>query len=149
MGKRKRLRAEQLKEARKSCAYAVLRNCPLSARKVRLVADTVRGVEVNRALGVLRYTERNSAPYLRKLVLSAVSNWRAKNEQSDIDDADLIVKTIMVGEGRTLKRMQPRAQGRGGRILKRSCHVYVEIAARLAEAEAVVLEKQEVQPVTE
>ncbi len=149
MGKRKSERAKQLKEARKERSYAVLRNCPLSAQKVRLVADTVRGVDVNRALGILRYTERNSAPYLRKLLLSALDNWKEKNEGADLDGASLVVKTIMVDEGRTLKRMQPRAQGRGARILKRSCHVYVEVGAKPAEAEAEGTPKKEQEPVTE
>lgn len=149
MGKRKRLRAEQLKEERKVRAYAVLRNCPLSARKVRLVADTVRGEEVYRALGILRYTQRNSAPYLRKLLLSAVDNWKAKNEGSDVDEAALRVKTIMVDEGRTLKRMRPRAQGRGARILKRSCHVYIEVGAPEAASVEGEGAKKEQEPVTE
>lgn len=149
MGKRKRERAEQLKEARKARSYAVLRNCPLSAQKVRLVADTVRGVDVNRALGILRYTERNSAPYLRKLLLSALDNWKEKNEGADLDGASLVVKTIMVDEGRTLKRMRPRAQGRGARILKRSCHVYVEVGSKPTEAEAEGAPKKEQEPVTE
>lgn len=145
MGKRKRLRAEQLKAERKERAYAVLRDCPLSAQKVRLVADTVRGEDVDRALGILRYTQRNSAPYLRKLLLSAVANWKAKNEGADIDEASLYVKKIMVDEGRTLKRMRPRAQGRGARILKRSCHVYLEVGVpeEVAGVESVGASKEQ------
>lgn len=149
MGKRKRLRAEHLKALRKERAYAVLRNCPLSAQKVRLVANTVRGEEVYRALGILRYTQRNSAPYLRKLLLSALSNWKAKHEGADIDEALLRVKTIMVDEGRMLKRMRPRAQGRGARILKRSCHVYLEVGAPEAAAADGQSVKKEQEPVTE
>lgn len=111
-------------------SYAVLRNCPLSARKVRLVADTVRGVEVNRALGILRFTERNSAPRLEKLLLSALANWQSKNNGRRPEEANLFVEKITVDEGRSLKRIRPRAQGRAGRILKRSCHVYIEVAER-------------------
>ena len=148
MGKRKGLRADHLKEARKLCSYAVLRNCPLPAQKVRLVADTVRGVEVGRALGILQYTQRNSAPYLHKLLKSAISNWSAKNEGREAGDAALQVKTIMVDEGKTLKRMHARAQGRGARILKRSCHVYIEVAEQRAE-EVESANKQEQKPVME
>lgn len=130
MGNRKKIRAQQIKEDRILRAFAILRNCPLSPRKVRLVADLVRGKDVSRAFGILRYTRRNSAPHIEKLLRSAIANWQMKNENRNPEDADLFIKTIMVDEGRMLKRVRPRAQGRGGRILKRSCHITLELGER-------------------
>ena len=127
MGARKRQMAERLKEIKKQTAIAKLNNVPTSPRKMRLVADIVRGVEVNRAMDILRYSKKEASNRLEKLLRSAVANWEAKNpdKSSELDNGNVIVKTIMVGEGRTLKRIRPCPQGRAGRIRKRSNHVTV------------------------
>jgi large subunit ribosomal protein L22 len=125
MGARKRNRAEQLKEERKSIAFAKLNNCPTSPRKMRLVADMIRGQEVNKALDMLRFNPKEASRRLEKLVLSAVANWQNKNEGSRIEDTNLIVKEISVDSARMLKRIQPAPQGRAYRIRKRSNHVTV------------------------
>ncbi len=127
MGARKRLMAERLKEIKKQTAIAKLNNEPSSPRKMRLVADIVRGVEVNRAMDILRYSKKAASRPLEKLLKSAVANWEAKNPDrtSELDNGNVIVKTIMVDEGRTLKRIRPCPQGRAGRIRKRSNHVTV------------------------
>ena len=127
MGKRKRLMAERLKEAKKQTAIAKLNDVPTSPRKMRLVADTVRGEEVNHALDLLKFSKREASIRLEKLLRSAIANWEAKNpdKASELDNGNVIVKTIMVGEGRTLKRIRPCPQGRAGRIRKRSNHVTV------------------------
>ena len=134
MGNRKALSAQRRAEANKERCFAILRNCPLSPRKVRLVADMIRGVEVNRALGLLRYSTMGSAPRVEKLLVSALANWGVKNPGKDVDSEELVVRTIMVDEGRTLKRIRPRAQGRANRILKRSCHVTLEVGAPINES---------------
>ena len=127
MGKRKKLMADRLKEEKKAVAIAKLNDLPSSPRKMRLVADTVRGVEVNRALDLLKYSKRDASIALEKLVRSAVANWEAKNpdQAKELDNGNVYVKTIMVNEGRTLKRIRPCPQGRAGRIRKRSNHVTV------------------------
>jgi len=127
MGKRKRLMAERLKEAKKQTAIAKLNDVPTSPRKMRLVADTVRGQEVNHALDLLKFSKREASIRLEKLLRSAIANWEAKNQDktSELDNGNVIVKTIMVGEGRTLKRIRPCPQGRAGRIRKRSNHVTI------------------------
>lgn len=127
MGARKRLMAERLKEAKKTTAIAKVKNVPSSPRKMRLVADTVRGVEVNRALDILKYSKRDASKALETLLRSAIANWEAKNpdQSKELDNGNVIVKTIMVDEGRTLKRIRPCPQGRAGRIRKRSNHVTV------------------------
>ena len=127
MGKRKRLMAERLKEAKKQTAIAKLNDVPTSPQKMRLVADTVRGVEVNHALDLLHYSKRDASAYLEKLLKSAIANWEAKNPEQtkDLEEGKVIVKTIMVDEGRTLKRIRPCPQGRAGRIRKRSNHVTI------------------------
>ena len=127
MGKRKRLMAERLKETKKQTAIAKLNDVPTSPQKMRLVADTVRGQEVNHALDLLHYSKREASVRLEKLLKSAIANWEAKNpEQSkELESGNVIVKTIMVDEGRTLKRIRPCPQGRAGRIRKRSNHVTV------------------------
>jgi large subunit ribosomal protein L22 len=125
MGARKRNRAEQLKEERKNKAFAVLRNCPTSPRKMRLVADLVRGMEVNRALDVLKYNEKEASKRVEKLLLSAIANWQSKNEGVRIEDSNLFVKEIFVDQARTLKRLRPAPQGRAHRIRKRSNHVTI------------------------
>lgn len=127
MGARKRLKAEQNKEAKKSLAYAKLNNCPTSPRKMRLVVDLVRGKQVNTALDILKFTPNHGAERVHKLLLSAVSNWQAKNEGVRIEDANLYVKEIYVDEGRMLKRIKAAPQGRAHRIRKRSNHVTVVV----------------------
>ena len=127
MGKRKHIMAEGLKEAKKATAVAKLNDVPTSPRKMRLVADTVRGVEVNHALDLLHFSKREASVRLEKLLRSAIANWEAKNpdKAKELENGNVIVKTIMVGEGRTLKRIRPCPQGRAGRIRKRSNHVTV------------------------
>ena len=127
MGKRKRLMAESLKEAKKVTAVAKLNDIPTSPRKMRLVADTIRGVEVNHALDLLKFSKREASIRLEKVLRSAIANWEAKNpdKSKELDNGNVIVKTIMVGEGRTIKRIRPCPQGRAGRIRKRSNHVTI------------------------
>ncbi len=127
MGKRKRLMAEKLKEQKKVTAVAKLNDVPTSPRKMRLVADTIRGVEVNHALDLLKYSKREAAGRLEVLLKSAIANWEAKNPEAskELDNGNVIVKTIMVDPGRTLKRIRPCPQGRAGRIRKRSNHVTI------------------------
>lgn len=123
MGNRKRQSALLRKEANKEVVKARLNDCPSSPRKMRLVADIVRGVEVDKALAILKYSKKDASNKVEKLLLSAISNWQAKNESSDIDQANLYVKEIFVNGGRSLKRLRPAPQGRGYRIRKRSNHV--------------------------
>ncbi|MBR1893950.1 MAG: 50S ribosomal protein L22 [Bacteroidales bacterium] len=127
MGKRKKEMADRLKEAKRNTAIAKLNDVPTSPRKMRLVADTVRGVEVNRALDLLHFSKREASVRLEKLLRSAIDNWEKKNpdQSKELDNGNVYVKTIMVGEGRTLKRIRPCPQGRAGRIRKRSNHVTV------------------------
>ena len=123
MGKRKKIRADKMKEERKTKYYAVLRNCPTSPRKMRLVADIIRGEDINSALDVLSFTSKDAAGRLKKLLQSAIANWEQKNDNQRIEDANLYIKEIFVDSARVLKRIQPRAQGRAFRIKKRSNHV--------------------------
>ena len=129
--------AEKLKEAKKATAVAKLNDVPTSPRKMRLVADTVRGVEVNHAIDLLHYSKREASIRLEKLLRSAVANWEAKNpdQAKELDNGNVYVKTIMVGEGRTLKRIRPCPQGRAGRIRKRSNHVTVVLDVKKAQEE--------------
>ncbi len=123
MGARKRLAAIARKEQKKKLVYAILRHCPTSPRKMRLVADLIRGVEVNKALDILKYTKKEAARRLEKLLLSAIANWQEKNEGTNLNDVTLYVSKIHVDQGRTLKRIRPAPQGRAYRIRKRSNHV--------------------------
>jgi large subunit ribosomal protein L22 len=123
MGVRKRQMAERLKAERADMAFAKLNNCPTSPRKMRLVADQVRGAEVEKALAILRFSPKEASKRLEKLLLSAIANWQAKNEDANIEEADLFVKEIKVDSGRMLKRLRPAPQGRAHRIRKRSNHV--------------------------
>lgn len=134
MGARKRNRAEQLKEERKNKAFAMLRNCPTSPRKMRLVADMIRGQEVNKALDMLRFNPKEASGRLEKLVLSAVANWQNKNVGVRIEDSNLIIKEIFVDSARMLKRIQPAPQGRAYRVRKRSNHVTVVLGSANTEA---------------
>jgi large subunit ribosomal protein L22 len=123
MGARKRLAAEKRKEEKKQQYFAVLRNCPTSPRKMRLVADMIRGMEVNKALDVLKYSSKEASGRVEKLLLSAIANWQAKNEGVRLEESELYVSKIMVDSGRILKRLRPAPQGRAHRIRKRSNHV--------------------------
>ena len=129
--------ADRLKEAKRTTAIAKLNDVPTSPRKMRLVADTVRGVEVNRALDLLHFSKKEPSVRLEKLLRSAVANWEAKNpEQSkELENGNVYVKTIMVDEGRTLKRIRPCPQGRAGRIRKRSNHVTIVLDVKKAVEE--------------
>jgi large subunit ribosomal protein L22 len=123
MGVRKHITAEKRKEARKKVAFAKLNNCPTSPRKMRLVAGLVRGVQVDKALHILKHSPQEAAGRVYKLLLSAIANWQVKNAGVRIEDADLYVKEISVDSGRVLKRLQTAPQGRAYRIRKRSNHV--------------------------
>ncbi len=125
MGKRKRDRANAYKEIRKGEYRAMLRNDPTSPRKMRLVTDMVKGMDVNRALDVLKYSHKEVSKKVEKLVLSAIANWQEKNEGVRIEESQLYVKEIFVNQGKTLKRLRPAPQGRAFRIRKRSNHVTV------------------------
>ena len=123
MGARKHIKAEALKEAKKSQYFATLKGCPSSPRKMRYVVDMVRGMEVNRALGVLRFSKKAAAANVEKLLRSAIANWEAKNDRKAED----------VDEGVTMKRMRPAPQGRGYRIRKRSNHVTIFVDSKNAD----------------
>ncbi|MBQ4821449.1 50S ribosomal protein L22 [Aquimarina sp. MMG016] len=130
MGVRKREMAERIKEEKKQLAFAKLNNCPTSPRKMRLVADLVRGEKVEKALHILRFNPKEASRRLEKLLLSAIANWQAKNEDASIEDADLFVQEIRVDGGSMLKRLRPAPQGRAHRIRKRSNHVTIVVAAK-------------------
>jgi len=123
MGARKRNTANQRKEEKKKQYFASLRNCPTSPRKMRLVTDMIRGKEVNRALDILKFSSKEASGRVEKLLLSAIANWQAKNEDKRLEDSNLIVSKISVDSGRMLKRIMPAPQGRAHRIRKRSNHV--------------------------
>jgi large subunit ribosomal protein L22 len=118
-------------------AVARLRNQPTSPRKMRLLADLIRGKEVGEALNILKFSTKHPSTPLEKLLLSAIANWRVKNEGQDVDAANLIVKTIFVDGGRTLKRMNPAPQGRAYRLRKRSNHVTIIVDSKSAVAPVV------------
>jgi large subunit ribosomal protein L22 len=127
MGARKRLAAEKRKEEKKQQYFAVLKECPTSPRKMRLVADLIRGMEVNRALDVLKFSSKEASRRVEKLLLSAIANWQAKNEGVRLEENTLYVSRIMVDSGRILKRLRPAPQGRAHRIKKRSNHVTIYV----------------------
>ena len=122
MGKRKKLAADARKEARKAQSFAKLQNVPSSPRKMRYVVDLVRGMEVNRALGTLKFCAKAASADVEKLLRSAIANWEQKNERK-AENGELFITKIFVDGGATLKRMRPAPQGRGYRIRKRSNHV--------------------------
>ncbi|HET7361791.1 MAG TPA: 50S ribosomal protein L22 [Salinimicrobium sp.] len=130
MGVRKRERAEQIKEAKKRVAFAKLNNCPTSPRKMRLMADLVRGEKVERALHILKFSSKESSRRLEKLLVSALANWQAKNEEANMEEAELFVQEIRVDGGSMLKRLRPAPQGRAHRIRKRSNHVTLVLGAK-------------------
>ncbi len=127
MGARKRLRAEKNKEAKKQVSFASLRNVPTSPRKMRLVVDMIRGKEVNLALDMLKFSSKEASRRVEKLLLSAIANWKEKNEGVRMEDANLYVKSINVDSARILKRLRPAPQGRAHRIRKRSNHVTIYV----------------------
>ncbi|MDG1776628.1 MAG: 50S ribosomal protein L22 [Crocinitomicaceae bacterium] len=133
MGARKRLVAEQRKEANKSIAFAKLNKSPIAPRKMRLVADLIRGVEVNKALNILQHNAKDASTSLAKLLRSAIANWEQKNEGKNIEEETLFVKSIEVSGGAMLKRIQPAPQGRAHRIRKRSNHVTIVVDGKNAE----------------
>ena len=134
MGNRKRQSAQVFKEAKKSISFAKLNNCPTSPRKMRLVADQVRGESINKALAILKFSPKEASRRLEKLLLSAIANWQSKNESDDIEKANLFVSEIRVDGGSMLKRLRPAPQGRAHRIRKRSNHVTVVLGSNIIEA---------------
>ena len=124
MGARKRIKAEERKEANKSLYFAKLNNVPTSPRKMRLVADMIRGLDAFRALGVLKFSNKEASGKMEKLLLSAINNWEQKNERK-ADNGELYVSAVYVDSARMLKRLRPAPQGRGHRIRKRSNHVTI------------------------
>jgi large subunit ribosomal protein L22 len=135
MGARKRNTAEQRKEAAKARYQAVLRNCPTSPRKMRLLTDLISGMDVNKALDVLKYSSQEASRRLEKLLLSAIANWQAKNEGVRIEESNLYVKLVHVDGGRVLKRLQTAPQGRAYRVRKRSSHVTLVLDSMNKEVE--------------
>ena len=129
MGARKRLAAEKRKEALKTQYFAKLQNVPSSPRKMRYVVDMVRGMEVNRALGTLKFSKKAASLDVEKVLRSAIANWEQKNERK-AEDGELFITKIFVDEGVTLKRMRPAPQGRGYRIRKRSNHVTLFVGTK-------------------
>ncbi len=125
--------ANRIKEEKKQMAFAKLNNCPTSPRKMRLVADLIRGEKIENALAILRFNPKEASRKLEKLLLSAVANWEAKNEDGDIEEADLFVKEVRVDGGRMLKRLQTAPQGRAHRIRKRSNHVTLVLGEKQVE----------------
>jgi large subunit ribosomal protein L22 len=114
-------------------AIAKLNDCPTSPRKMRLVVDLIRGEKVEKALYILKYTNKEAAIRVEKLLLSAIKNWESKNEGLRPEESELFVKTVTVDGGRQLKRLRPRAQGRGNRVLKRSNHVTLVVDSKIVE----------------
>ena len=130
MGSRKRIKAEEMKKARKDVAFAKLNNCPASPRKMRLIADLIRGMDAEKALAELKLNPKEASTRMEKLLLSALANWESKNEGKRMDQEDLYVSEVKVDSGRMLKRIQPAPQGRAHRIRKRSNHVTLVVDSR-------------------
>ena len=137
MGARKKLMAERQKNIKKQTAIAKLNDVPTSPRKMRLVADNIRGVEVNRALDILKYTKKEAAVRLSVLLRSAIANWEAKNEadRKELENGNVVVTSIMVGQGRSLKRIRTAPQGRAARIRKRSNHETIIVGKKAVKSE--------------
>ena len=135
MGSRKRIKADEMKEARKKIAFAKLKNCPTSPRKMRLLADLIRGLDAEKALAELKLNPKEASARMEKLLLSALANWEAKNEGKRMDDNNLYVSEVKVDSGRMLKRIQPAPQGRAHRIRKRSYHVTLVVDSRIIKTE--------------
>ena len=131
MGARKRIKEDEMKQARKKIAFAKLNNCPTSPRKMRLIADLIRGMDADKALSELKLNPKEASGRMEKLLLSALANWEAKNEGKRMDDNNLYVSEVKVDSGRMLKRIQPAPQGRAHRIRKRSNHVTLVVDNRI------------------
>ena len=131
MGARKNKRAEMVKEAKKTTYFAKLNNVPTSPRKMRLVADMVRGKDINEALAMLKYSPKEASNRVYKLLLSAIANWQSKNEGQRLEEAHLFVSEVFVDSGRMLKRIQTAPQGRAYRVRKRSNHVTLYLQSRI------------------
>lgn len=129
MGSRKKQMADAIKADKKQVAFAKLNSCPTSPRKMRLVADLVRGEKAEKALQILKFSPKEASRRLEKLLLSAITNWQSKNEDASIEEADLFVKEIRVDSGSMLKRLRPAPQGRAHRIRKRSNHVTIVVGS--------------------
>jgi large subunit ribosomal protein L22 len=125
-----RQRKEEEKAQQGGASIAKLQNCPTSPRKMRLVVDLIRGVNVEKALYILKFTNKEAAIRVEKLLLSAIKNWEQKNEDKRVEDSNLFVKEVSVGGGRQLKRLRPAPQGRGYRIRKRSNHVHLVVDSK-------------------
>ena len=130
MGARKRIKANAMKEARKDIAFAKLNNCPTSPRKMRLIADLIRGMDAEKALSQLKLNPKEASGRMEKLLLSALANWEVKNEGKRMDESNLYVSEVKVDSGRMLKRVQPAPQGRAHRIRKRSNHVTLVVDSK-------------------
>ncbi len=130
MGSRKRNSAEKNKEAKKDLAFAKLNNCPTSPRKMRLVADQIRGENIISALSILKFSPKEASRRLEKLLVSAISNWQSKNDNSNLDSAELFIKEIRVDSASMLKRIRTAPQGRAHRIRKRSNHVTLVLSSK-------------------
>lgn len=135
MGARKRNTAERKKEAAKNRYQAILRNCPTSPRKMRLVTQLISGQDVNKALDILKFSSQEASRRMEKLLLSAIANWQAKNEGVRVEESNLYVKLVQVDGGRALKRLQTAPQGRAYRVRKRSNHVTLVLDSKINEVE--------------
>tara|TARA_B100001029_G_scaffold70581_1_gene57425 strand:+ start:2174 stop:2581 length:408 start_codon:yes stop_codon:yes gene_type:complete len=133
MGNRKKISAEKIKEVKKNMVFAKLNNCSISPRKMRLVADQVRGQKIDKAISILKFSPKEASIKLEKLLISAISNWQSKNESEDIEKAGLIIKEIRVDSAGMLKRLRTAPQGRAHRIRKRSNHVTVVLESKQIE----------------
>lgn len=140
MGARKRVAAEARKEKNKNVAIARLNNNSTSPRKTGLMADLVRGKDVEYALNVLKYSKKESSEKIRKLLLSAIANWQAKNENARVEDSDLYIKEIFVDGGTMLKRLRTAPQGRGYRIRKRSNHITIIVDSKIENTNQIIEE---------
>ena len=131
MSKKKHLAAIKLKEEKKYIAYAKLNKCPTSPRKMRLVADLIRGKEISNALDILKHLKKEAALRLEKLLLSAIANWQIKNEEQSVEEGELFVKEIYVDSAKKIMRIRPAPQGRAHKIRKRSNHVTLILGSNL------------------
>ena len=143
MGNRKRLTAQKRKAENQNSCIAHLRNCPISARKARLVADMIRGIEVSKALDMLRHSKKEISTNIEKLLLSAVANWQQKNEGERIEDAGLFIEAIWINDAPMMKRIKPAPQGRAHRIRKRANHITIKLGAKSVQVETLDQTKEE------
>jgi len=141
MGARKRIKAEERKEANKSLYFAKLNNVPTSPRKMRLVADMIRGLDAFKALSILKFSNKEASGKMEKLLLSAINNWEQKKEKK-AESGELYVSAVYVDSARMLKRLRPAPQGRGHRIRKRSNHVTIFVDSKTKNEEVTVTDNQ-------